>query len=244
MGKLSLFYRVGLISLLMLGGLLSAPGLAMNDPEGELTRTIKDYVLTKYPSWDSEGIKVNYKMADKLFEEMKAISGEAQLKILEAYSSFKPVGSVILPVQISSETVNKRVLVRARIEALRRIVVAANQIPKGQAITGADLKIEERDVALLPQKYFVDNSFVLNKEAKISIPANSTIFEWMVGEAPLIHRGDEVNILANNPGITVKVKGEALEDGQIGSEIKVLRKDSKKILQGKIVSPTEVEVKI
>jgi flagella basal body P-ring formation protein FlgA len=44
--------------------------------------------------------------------------------------------------------------------------------------------------------------------------------------------------------LLVKTKGVALEDGYLGKKMKVKSKGSKKFLEGSLISPTEVEVKL
>jgi flagella basal body P-ring formation protein FlgA len=123
-------------------------------------------------------------------------------------------------------------------------VAAARQIKRGETVAAEMLKLERRDVALLPEKYFVETATLVGQETKIGVPANSTLFAWMVGAPPLVRRGSQVLIAVTAPGIAVKARGEALEDGSTDQEIKVKRLDSGKILKAKIKTADEVEVKI
>jgi len=66
----------------------------------------------------------------------------------------------------------------------------------------------------------------------------------MVGEPPLVKRGAEVTVVVTAPGLTVKAKGQALDDGYRDQELKVRRADTRKTIVGKVISPSEVEVKI
>jgi flagella basal body P-ring formation protein FlgA len=223
---------------------VSLPGWAMDNPEQKVTDTIKSYIVNKYPNWPKEEISLTFKMAESVFAELKTLSENASLEVIEVYPDFKPVGNVVFPIKVAFGIESKKVMVRAKVEVVRNIVAAAKLIKKGKVIEPADLKIDLRDVALLPQKYFVSNDPLVGQEAKISIPENSTIFAWMVGAVPLVHRGNPVTLVVSAPGLTVKTKAEAQEDGGLGSEIKVKRIDSRKIVAGKIISANEVEVKL
>ncbi|MGB9613353.1 MAG: flagellar basal body P-ring formation chaperone FlgA [Candidatus Margulisiibacteriota bacterium] len=217
--------------------------LALSNPEQKAAEIIKDYIMAKYPNWSRDEIRITFKFAEKTFENLKTLGEDTTFKVLEVYPEFKPVGNVIFPIEIFSGNTSQKIFLRAKVEVIKKVAVAAKGIKKKKVLEATDLKLEERDIALLPQKYYVESERLVGKEAKINIPANSTIFEWMVGEVPLIRQGDEVMIVVSAPGLTVKAKGEALEDGYGGQEIKVKRKESKKILVGKVISPTEVEVK-
>jgi flagella basal body P-ring formation protein FlgA len=219
-------------------------GIALENPEEKVTKAIQDYVIAKYPDWAGLKIQVGYKSADRIFEELRGLEGEAGFKILEVYADFKPVGNVILPIEVSAGETRKKIFVRAKIEVFKNIVVAARQIKRAEIISADDLALEERDITMLPHQYYEDVRLVANTEAKTTIPKNSTIFEWMVKEIPLVKRGDEVAIFVSSPDLLVKTKGVALEDGYRGQEIKVKRENSKKTLEGVLVAPGEVEVNL
>jgi flagella basal body P-ring formation protein FlgA len=235
-----------IILVLMIGlaaGVLS-PCRGLDNPEQKVTDTIKNYIVNKYPDWPKEDIHLTFKMAESAFDGLKAAPGNATLEVIEVYPDFKPVGSVVFPIRADFGGEAKKIMVRAKVEVVRKVAAAAGQIKKGKALEAADLKLEERDVALLPQKYFTGTDALLGKEAKISIPENSTLFEWMVGIVPLVHRGNMVTLLVSTAGLTVKTAAQAQEDGLLGSEIRVKRADSQKIIAARIISANEVEVKL
>lgn len=224
--------------------LLAGSVFALENPEQKVKEVIKDYVLEKNPASSRDEIRITFKLAEKTFEELKALEEGAQFKVLEVYPEFKPVGSVIFPLVVTSGENSEKILLRAKVEIIKKVAAAARLIKKGEVLGASDVKLEERDVALLPQKYFIESSPLAGKEARITIPANSTLFEWMVGDQPLIHRGQEVSLVVIAPGLTVKTRGQAMEDGYRDAELKVKRIDSKKIIVGKVISPSEVEVKL
>jgi len=217
---------------------------ALNNPEQKVAEVIKGYILTKYPDWSRDEIRLTFKFAEKTFADVGKLTEDTRFRVLEIYPEFKPVGNVVLPIEIQNGENIQKILLRAKVEVLKRVAAAAKRIKKGKVLEASDLKLEERDIALLPQKYFVELYALVGKEAKITIPANSTLFEWMLGDLPLIRRGSEVTILVAEPGFTIKTKGQALEDGYRDAEIKVKRAESKKTIIGKVLSPTEVEVKL
>jgi flagella basal body P-ring formation protein FlgA len=219
--------------------------LALDNPEQRVTETIKNYIVNKFPDWPRDEIILTYKMADSAFASLKDVPEAATLEVIEVYPNFKPVGSVVFPIRASAGLEIKKVMVRAKVEVIRKVVAAARLIKKSASIEAADLKTDSRDVALLPQKYFVSVDALIGKGAKISIPENSTIFDWMVGAVPLVHRGDIVSLLALASGLTVKTTAQAQEDGLLGSEIKVKRADSpRKMITARVISSSEVEVKL
>jgi len=228
--------------LLVLG--LAWSALALDNAETRLTETIKKYINTKNPSWQEAEIQVLIKPNDKDLVELKSVNNAAVLKVLELFPDFRPVGNVIFPISVSTDNGSKKIFLRAKVEVLKPVVAADSVIKKGNQLRAGDLKIEVRDVALLPQKYYTSIDQLMSKEAKISIPRNSTIFEWMIGEPPVVKMMQKVTIVIVSPGVAVRADGLAMEDGQLGQTIRVKRTDSRKYLSGKVVSPTEVEVQL
>jgi flagella basal body P-ring formation protein FlgA len=218
--------------------------VALENPEQKVSEVIKDYVISKYPAWSKDEVRLTFKFAEKTFDELRTLDEGTTIKVLEVYPEFRPVGSVIFPLLVESADGSQKILLRTKVEVMQKIAAAANLIKKGKMLEASDIKLEERDVALLPQKYFMESLTLAGKEAKISIPKNSTVFEWMVGNPPLFHSGTEVFIRVSAPGLVVKAKGLALADGHRGEEIKVKRLDSNKTVMAKVVSPNEVEVEL
>lgn len=223
---------------------LSFGAQALDNPEQKLTELIKSFVVDKNPGYKKDEVKVTFKLAENIINNLQKLDKKTELKILEGYPEVKGVGTAIFPIQIKSGEEVEKVLIRAKVEIIRGIIAASKRIKQGKIIESNDLAIEARDVALLPPKYFVAPGAIVGKEAKLSIPAGSTVFNWMVGDLPLIRRGAEVNIIAVAPGVQVKSRGIAIEDGCQAALIKVKRKDAQKIITGKVKSASDVEVVI
>lgn len=214
------------------------------DPEGKILKLIEDFVVAKHPEWRGAKTSVTFSHADKIFENLRGLKGEASFKILEVYGEIKPVGNVIFPIQVAAGKSTSKIFIRSRVEVYKKVVTAAKYIKRGGGIEPGDLALEDRDVSLLPQKYYENLAQVISTEAKTAIPLRSTIFEWMIKETPLVHRGDKITIKVLGPSLVVKTEGIAMEDGYQGKKIKVSAKNSKTTLDGIVVSAGEVEVKL
>ena len=224
--------------------LLISFALALDSTDKKVSETLKDYIVSKYSQYSRDEVKISFKYAESTFDKLKSMGSDIKIEVLDGYPEFKPLGSVVFPLKVTGGQEEEKIFLRAKVEVLKKVAAAAKFIKKGKIVESGDLKVEERDVALLPNKYFTDLGAIISKESKLSIPANSTIFSWMVGDQPLIRRGSTVTVLVTGPGLAVKTKGEAQEDGYLNDEIKVKRIDSKKIILARVISPAEVEVKI
>lgn len=219
--------------------------LALNNPDQKVTEVIKNYVVTKYPDWSKDEVKVTFKYAERAFGKLRTYGEDVSFKILELYSDFKPLGNLLLPLEISEKGKPKaRIFLQAKVEVYKDVAVAKRTIKKGKVLTKGDLKLEKRDVALLPQKYVTLLLPLIGKEAKMTIPKRSILFSWMAGELPVVRRGEKVKILVSGQNLLIEAKGTALEDGYPQEEIKVKRPGAKRILQAVVKGPGQVEVKL
>lgn len=226
---------------------IATPSFALDNPQGKLAEVIEDYVVATYPDWGKLDINIKFKFADKLFEGLKQLSDETTFQVVEVYRDFKPVGNVIFPILVDDQGEKKKIFVRAKVEVFKDVVVAKERIKRGQVIAEDDVAMVQRDIAMLPQKYFENDVEVIGTEAKTSIPKNGLVFRWMIKEVPLVRRGEPITIIVKGEGVLLRVPGVALMDGYLGKKFRIKKEgvtDPKKIMEGKLISTNEVEVKI
>jgi len=240
--------RTNFLSLIILSLVLgfAFSALALQNSEEKIGQVIQDFVSAKNPEWGQLNIVVDLKNGEKIADLLRDIPEDASLKIVQVFDDFNPIGNVILPIQVSDASGEAliKVFARAKVEVFKQVVCSAKQINRAQKIEIEDLKLEERDIAMLPNQYYSDLMQVISSETKTIIPKNSTIFGWMVREIPMIRRGSQVKLVVITDNLLVKAEGVALEDGYLNKEIKVKRNQSGKILAGLVNSPEEVEVNI
>jgi flagella basal body P-ring formation protein FlgA len=74
------------------------------------------------------------------------------------------------------------------------------------------------------------------------ISAGTPLSSNQVRARLLIHKGDQVRILAGNANIMIEMQGKALESGEKNKQIRVQNSTSGKIIKGKIISADSVIV--
>ncbi|MBI5399139.1 flagellar basal body P-ring formation protein FlgA [Candidatus Saganbacteria bacterium] len=228
-----------------LGWLWCGQAGALTDPQTKVSKLINNYVAGANPEWAGADIRVEFKFAEKIFQELQKLSETAALSVVDIDRDFKPVGNVIFPVEASDGGNNQNFFVRARVAVFKPIVFAKHLIRRGKKIISADLSVEARDIALLPSGFYTDPALLPGNEASAMIPENSTIFKWMVRAVPLVRAGEPVKILVKGENFLVKADGVALVDGYLAEPIKVRRKGiagAQGILNGTLVSTNEVEI--
>ncbi|MFH1710057.1 MAG: flagellar basal body P-ring formation chaperone FlgA [bacterium] len=232
-----------LIFLLALAGNSSFGAYVSDDVPSRITKAIVSYLVTKDKSYANKKIEVSYKYADRIFRELKTRKGKVTFSIAELYPDFKPVGNIIVPIQVIVDDVPKeKIFLRMKVSIFDRIVVATKRLKRGDMITSAEAAVEERDVAVLNPNIIKDINLVIGKESKTYIPSLNPIYDWMIKEKPLVRKNEKVKINAISQNILVVAVGISLEDGDLGSKIKVKNLSSGKALVGMVTGMGEVTV--
>jgi len=238
--------KICLITILILAlpGYFSFGAYVSGDVSGRITKAIISYLVEKDPSYSGKKFEVTYKYADRIFRELKVRNGVVTFSVAELYPDFKPVGNIIVPIQVIVDDVPKeKIFLRTKVSVFDRIVVAKKRLKRGDLISSTEAGIEERDVAVLNSGIIKDIGLVFGKEAKTLIPNGNPVYDWMIKDRPLVKKNERIKISAGSENIAVAAVGVSLEDGNMGSEIKVKNLSSGKELIGMVTGTGEVTVK-
>lgn len=163
-----------------------------------------------------------------------------------ALETFLPPGSTVY----TATTVGVRcrgaspwtLYVPAHLKVLDKVIVATRPLQPGHRITANDFTITERDLGTLHTEYTSDPRDVVGKLVKQPVMANSVLTPYMLERSRVVHRGDQVMIVARDNGLEVRMVGQALTDGAKGDEIKVRNLSSKEIVVGTVAAEGTVNV--
>jgi flagella basal body P-ring formation protein FlgA len=216
----------------------------LNDVPGRMTKAIVGYLVTKDPSLAGKKIEVSYKYAERIFRDLRARKGNVTFSIAELYPGFKPIGNIIVPVQVVVDDVPKeKIFLRTKVSVFDRIVVAKKRLNRGDLISSAEAGVEERDIAVLNPDIIKNIDLAIGKEVKTFVPGGNPIYSWMIKEKPLVRKNEKIKIISGSQNILVSADGISLEDGNLGSEIRVKNSSSGKELIGIVTGTGEVTVR-
>lgn len=134
--------------------------------------------------------------------------------------------------------------VAAQIKTLAPVVVAAENIPMTTPLNAQHLRLEEQDVSQLSRGYFSQIRDVAGFVAKRPIPAGQVLTPLTLNPVRLVNKGENVAILAEGGGITVRSYGTSLMDGALGELIQVRNTKSNKVVEGRIIAPGQIKVSL
>lgn len=134
------------------------------------------------------------------------------------------------------------IFVPFRVERYTEAVVVARPLAARQMIQPDDLRLERLDSAQLANGYFETLAAVVGQQTKRALTPGQVLTGAHVVARKLVVRGQQVTLFAVRPGLTVRMKGEALEDGVSGQRIRVRSRSSKRIVEGYVEPSGAVRV--
>lgn len=156
-------------------------------------------------------------------------------------SPAQPVGRTTVRVSCEGST-PWSVFVPAQVHLFREVIVARRPLARESVIEQADVTLAERDVGLLTQGYMTAFDQVLGNKVTRSALPDQVLPPTYISAAEVVRKGDQVVISAKNPTINVRMPGEALSDGALGSQIRVKNQRSGRTIKARVTGPGQVEV--
>lgn len=121
-------------------------------------------------------------------------------------------------------------------------LVTRRALNRGERLTAADVQSLEKDLSNLHYGYFTSAEEVLGQQTTRTLPAGQVLTPHLLKAPLLIRRGDRVTLMAEVAGIEVSMLGEAMNDGAQGQRLRVRALNSKRVVEGQVVSANVVKV--
>lgn len=214
--------------------------------EREIVQSAKDCILGKLP-WAAEDVDI--RLAQPVPAEIRQISSAAGYECAaEMRTSGPAVGRV--QVRVIASAPHKPmydVAVLLDVRHFDRVVMTTKAIDRGHVLTATDLYADRCDVTELSD-YCSRPSELIGATARRSVrallPLRMCDVEGAVHSEGgiLIKRRDHVKMVARVGSLSVAATGEALQEGRLGETIRLRNTESNATVQGRVVSPGEVEI--
>lgn len=233
---LSLF---GLCLGLMISQQSGAGELATKQSHGSILAAAKQFMETQ--NTDLHEMPAEIKMG-RLDSRLRLVQCEHTLE------TFLPVGGRTL----GNTTVGVRcghpkpwtLYVPVTVNVYKQVVVATDALPRGTVLGKDHVKTAKRNLAKLPQGYFVDPQNLLGMKLKRNVSGGLPLVPTMVEAPRIVKRGQRVTLIAIVSGIQVSMPGKAMANGSAGERIRVKNLSSKRIVEGVVSGSGEVRVGI
>ena len=137
-----------------------------------------------------------------------------------------------------------KIYVPVKISEFRNIAVVSRPLIRGDILEESDIKMERRDVSRLGQRFLTDYSEFLGYRVRQAASVGKVLQASLLTIPELVKRGEKVTLLASGGGIEIRMLGEALSNGVKGAVIRVRNINSKRIVEGEVVSKGVVQVRL
>jgi len=134
------------------------------------------------------------------------------------------------------------VYVPVKVKVLQSVVVAVKPLAANQIITTADVKLQQWDIGALRQGYINNIRHIIGQELKYPIAMGTVIKPKSVRAQKLVHRGEQIMLVALAGNMEVRMSGEALSDASLGQRVRVKNNSSKRVVEGVVDAPGIVKV--
>ncbi len=152
-------------------------------------------------------------------------------------------GPTIVRVELTVDGRTERAMtVTADTRFFREVLVSNRNVRRGEVLQAEMLDLEERDITLQKDGYFLDFADLEGGRAKRSIGANRVVTQRHVEPVPVILRGEEITLVLETQHVRLTTRGKAMQDGGIGQKIRVRNVDSRKMLYGEVIDAQTVRM--
>lgn len=129
-----------------------------------------------------------------------------------------------------------------RAVATAEVVTVAHAVERGGVIKASDLTRERRPRAEIGRAPVTDPDVAIGMAARASLQPGRVLHTTDFVKPELVQRNETVTLAYAVPGISLTVRGKALESGARGDVIAVQNEQSKRTLQGIITGPGRVAI--
>ncbi len=163
---------------------------------------------------------------------------EAEIPGIIRYGGVQPVHIRLY----IDEKLYRRVICYYRVQVYDKVLVACRDLPLEKEIAESAVRVEEREVTGGQGRFLAAFTDIEGRVPIRYVHMGQPIEQNMLQNPVVIHTGTPVKLVTNYKGIQVSAEGIALQKGRIGGRVKVRNARSSRILQGKVIDATTVEI--
>lgn len=129
-----------------------------------------------------------------------------------------------------------------RLTVYDNVLVAAHDLPLEHKITAGDVRLEEREIDDRGAEYLTEPGEAIGQVPARIVRAGTPLTTRMIQTPIVMQVGSPVTLVVNYNGVQVKTEGFAMQRGRIGKIIKVRNARSSKVMRGRIIDESTVEI--
>lgn len=126
--------------------------------------------------------------------------------------------------------------VALQLHAYTEVAVLTQPVTIGHVLSEADINMVRHDIGAISKEFFTDADAVIGQQIRRQLRAGTILNADMLNNPIVINRGEQVTIRTQKPGISIEMKGVALEQGRSGERIRVRNDRSGKVVTGTVAA--------
>jgi len=207
-------------------------------PVEDIEHCIARALSTQFALGDAKDIALNFDSELRTQHVEPAAKGEPRVARITYDAANRRFYAVVeLPAGADAHA-SLRLYGRATVTA--EVAVLANPVARGAVIKDSDVVIERRARTEIGRDAITDRDQAVGLAARNALEQGQPLRAAQLMKPEVIQRNDQVTLVYEVPGITLTVRGKAVEGGAEGDVISVLNEQSKRTIQGVIVGPGRV----
>ena len=175
----------------------------------------------------------------RIDSRLKLASCDTDLEVVAG--TLRLPGNVSLAVQCNTGKPWK-IYLQATVNAYQMIYVARVPISRGTAISINDLLLQKENITSLNGNFLSDPKSIQGLMTKRAIRKGEIIHPRILVKSKLIKRGEQVTVIAETAGISVRMSGKAMNDATAGQQVRVKNNNSERIVEGVAINRGVVKV--
>lgn len=202
----------------------------------QLESIAKDFVSAQVGSEDLGNKRITALPLDNRLPER-----QCQLPISKSTATEPPYNRQVT-VQLKCDDIESWTqYVHVRIAELYPVVIATENLTRGEVITAAHLTVKMRPKQFVRVQHISDENLLIGSRSKRNIRGGLPL---SLSQICMVCKGDNVTIIAQVGSLKIKTTGIALEDGTLDEQVRVQNKKSGKVVNARVDGVESVLVNI
>ena len=132
--------------------------------------------------------------------------------------------------------------VSGRAQPTVEVATVAHVVARGEVLKQADVAMERRPRNIALRDAVTDRQQAVGLAARNGLQPGAVLRAADLMKPEVVQRNETVTLIYEVPGITLTVRGKAVDAGAEGDMISVLNEQSKRVIQGIVIGPGRVAI--
>lgn len=208
--------------------------IAADDIEARITRALTG----RYNLGAPENLKLTYDRELRAIYLDTAATGELSLTRL-SYDAYNRRFDAVFELSSGGRTQFR--FAGLAVESVEA-AVTTRALARGEIVKAGDIVVERRAKSEFANEPPAPAAEVVGLAARRAVRAGQPLRGADLTKPEIVHRGDIVTLHYEVPGITITMRGKAVDGGALGDTVSVLNEQSKRTIQGVVTSSGHVTV--